>query len=140
MRKYLSLFTALILLGSCANDSLNSETKSLELKQKLELKVNECVSNNSISMCVDSVYNDSRCPMDVICVWQGNAAVAVSFTLNETVHHLTLNTGNTASLPSDTTIQQFKISLNELAPYPISSSTIAQEDYRISLKVEELED
>ncbi|MBN2805103.1 MAG: hypothetical protein JXR22_00450 [Prolixibacteraceae bacterium] len=140
MKKYLTFVAALILLGSCANDSLNSETKSLELKQKLELKVNECVSNNSLSLCVDSVYNDSRCPMDVICVWQGNAAVAISFTLNGSVHQLTLNTGNTPSFPSDTTLQQFKISLNELAPYPISSSTIEQEDYRVSLKVEELED
>lgn len=140
MIKYISIIVLLLMFSSCNKETQNGENKSLVLKQKLELKVNECVSNNTISMCVDSVSSDSRCPMDVVCIWQGNAAVSVSFTLNETVHHLTLNTGNTNSYPSDTTIQQFKISLTELAPYPVSTQTIGQNDYRISLMVDEMED
>ena len=140
MIKYISFFVLLLMFSSCAKDSLNGVNKSLVLKQKLTLKVNECVSDSTISMCVDSVNSDSRCPMDVVCIWQGNAAVSVSLTLNETVHHITLNTGNTNALPADTTIQQFKISLTELAPYPVSTQTIIQDDYRISLMVDELKD
>lgn len=139
MKNYLSLFAALLLLGSCANEQFNADTKSLELKQKVSLKVGECSSNNTLSLCVDSVYNDSRCPMDVICIWQGNAAVAVSFSINGNVHHLTLNTANTNTLSADTLIENYRISLDELAPYPISSSTIDQNDYQAKLMVEALE-
>lgn len=139
MRNYLSLFAALLLLGSCANEQFNADTKSLELKEKVSLKVGECSSNNTLSLCVDSVFNDSRCPMDVICVWQGNAAVAISFTLHGTVHQLTLNTANTINLTADTIVQNYRISLSELMPYPISSSNIEQDDYQAKLMVEELE-
>lgn len=142
MTKYISIiFLMAVVLWSCEKEPLEGENKSLVLKQKVELNVGECASGSSdLSICIDSVSSDSRCPSDVVCIWEGNAAVNVSFTMNGTVHHLTLNTNNSDNFPSDTTIKQYHITLTDLTPYPISTTTINQGDYKASLIVDELED
>lgn len=130
-----------ILLWSCEKESSEGTNKSLVLRQNIELNVGDCVSDDAgLKVCIDSVSDDSRCPSDVVCIWEGNAAVNVSFTINSIKHELSLNTNNSANFPSDTTVQQYHIQLKELTPYPISTSTINQKDYKATLVVEELED
>lgn len=131
------IFLMTVLLWSCEKETSESENKSLVLKQNFELNVGECVSNDTgLEVCIDSVSSDSRCPLDVECFWEGNASIEVSFTLNGTKHELTLNTNNSTNFPSDTTVQQYHIQLKELTPYPISTTTINQEDYKATLVVE----
>ena len=142
MIKYISIIFLIALLWSCDKESLEGgESKSLVLKQAVEINVGECASDNGIlELCVDSVSSDSRCPSDAICVWEGNAEVNVQFSINGTSHNLVLNTNNSKSFPSDTTINQYHISLTQLKPDPISTTTINQEDYVATLIVKELED
>ena len=73
------------------------------------------------------VQADSRCPMDVMCVWAGDATVAVTLTpSNGAAEWRELHTQPTGSQISHA---NFIISLTALAPYPRSSQQIRAGDY-----------
>ena len=128
-------------LGSCEKSNPEQQAKSLILKQSLEISPGECISDdNQLEICFDSVSSDSRCAIDVQCVWEGNAAVEVTFSINGENHQLTLNTNGQSRFPADTTINQYHITLSGLAPEPVSTVKINQEDYVATLVIDELED
>jgi hypothetical protein len=73
------------------------------------------------------VQADSRCPMDVMCVWAGDATVAIT---------LTPSKGSAESRelhvqPSGSQISYagYTIALTALAPYPRTSQEIRAADY-----------
>ena len=77
----------------------------------------------------ERVQSDSRCPMDVMCVWAGDATVAVI---------LDPTGGKTTQIPRELHTQQngsqisygsYTIALTALAPYPRSSQEIRPADY-----------
>lgn len=78
--------------------------------------------------------NDSRCPSDVVCVWQGEAVVRIEVELPEE-GTLWLSTYDNQK----DTLGAYSFELVEVAPYPVSTETIKFEDYDITLKIEELE-
>ncbi len=93
--------------------------------------------SNRFSIALDSVINDSRCPKDVQCVWEGSAKVGFSIQIHETKtqHNFTLET-----LPSenDTTIGNFNIKLRELSPYPTSNKVLPYYKYEAEIEIKEL--
>ena len=139
-RIYLIIGIIGTLLLSCEDDSNEAKDKSLVIDENIELCAGECATDNNLSICFDSVSSDSRCASDVICAWEGNAAVEMTFTLNEQDYNLTLNTNRSNRFPADTTIKQFRIKLIDLEPTPVSTSTIAQKDYVATIEVGVLED
>ncbi len=89
-------------------------------------------SEYNISIVLDSVLQDSRCPTGVECIWAGNAAVRFIFTEGNNSAKFILNT--TLS-PKDTTIAGFKIELISLKPYPVYLHEIKQQDYIAEIKI-----
>jgi hypothetical protein len=83
------------------------------------------------------VTQDSRCPVDVTCVWAGNAAVRLwmSNGNGRGGKTLTLNTNKSPSLNDEAQYQGFKIKLVGLSPYPRSDHSIAAGDYTATLLV-----
>ena len=79
------------------------------------------------------VSGDSRCPADAICIWGGDAVVSLRATAGTASTTLDLHTGDLAR--ASATIQGLRVELKELQPYPFSSRTIAQGDYRATLTV-----
>lgn len=84
---------------------------------------------------LDSVSDDSRCPIDVTCFWEGNARVWLTLTTaNRRVHHLTLNTAGGA-FRRDTVVDAYHVFLEALKPEPVSTKQIAQSEYIASVRV-----
>lgn len=80
------------------------------------------------------VESDSRCPKDVKCVWEGNAAVTLEHSfINRNPVRFTLNTTNQ---PRDTIINGYKFALLDVVPGRVADDTIAQDSYRLSLILE----
>jgi len=80
------------------------------------------------------VVEDSRCPIDAICVWQGNAGVELG---------LTLGTGPTVPYVVNTTLEPraarvggFTLTLLEVAPAPTSQGAIDPDRYSIKVRIE----
>ena len=82
------------------------------------------------------VPSDSRCPVDVQCVWAGNAAVVfgVAFGAGPTVPYV-LNTGLE---PRAVTLGSLRLTLAELRPAPVSTARIPPDRYVASLRLERL--
>lgn len=104
------------------------------------VKMNQAVAvpSGGFTIRLDSVLSDSRCPTNVICVWEGRMDARFSIIKNDAVAIDTLAVGaiDAANWPDDKTTQfGFKIQLIEMAPYPENPGTIAQAEYVAKLLV-----
>lgn len=80
------------------------------------------------------MVGDSRCPRDVVCVWAGNGAVELGLTLGrDPQHRFTLNTTVGAR---EAMLGDYRVSLVELTPDPLSTRPTPPEDYAVRLRVE----
>lgn len=95
-----------------------------------------CANTGDFCIRFDTVFNDSRCPADVICVWEGNAELGFTFITSESVIPFKLNTYK--GYTTDTIIENFKFELKNVFPAPLITDTIFINDYIATLHVEEL--
>lgn len=132
MKSYLLISFLLLAMGGCSDKGL---TKPVDLDEEFTLKVGETASFGSgARLTMDSVVTDSRCPLDVDCVWEGNAEVRLSYlSPDHPPVRFILNTSG--SMRTDTTIQSYSISLLALAPQRKSTVPVMQKEYIATLKV-----
>ena len=73
-------------------------------------------------ICIDTL-RDNRCPENVICVWGGYTAVNVNFHEGNNIHSFKMGLKNFVLSGStfDTTINNYRIILNNILPYPNTS-------------------
>jgi hypothetical protein len=80
------------------------------------------------------VANDSRCAVDVQCVWAGDAEVHIPVTVARAAWtSLSLHTGVE---PRSVTFQSWRITLVDLKPAPRSTVRISSDSYIATLRVE----
>lgn len=87
-----------------------------------EVNVNSCeqekIDNETVTLCLDSVLSDSRCPRYSSCVWQGVAQARFIFRVQNTQHKFILSTANLPGYRQDTIIAGYSIRFVDLLPYP----------------------
>jgi len=83
------------------------------------------------------VASDSRCPVDVECVWAGNAEVILELRLKgrRGTKTLRLNTNASPERPGEVKYGQYTLKLTGLAPRPRSTGKIAPGQYTATLLV-----
>jgi hypothetical protein len=126
-----SFIFLLILLGvSCSKT--DDGTQGI-----VNLKNGDCFRKfeNRVSMCLDSVFNDSRCPTGFVCIWEGDAVAAFSISRDDIVKKFNLHTNK--SFQNDTVIDGITIKLLTIMPYPSSDSQFDTKDYRVEISVDE---
>jgi hypothetical protein len=79
------------------------------------------------------VTGDSRCPADVMCIHGGDAVVHVRLFDGADSADYELHTGDSARAAAWHGV--LRIALLELQPYPFSTRTIPQDEYRATLRV-----
>jgi len=87
----------------------------------------------NISIKLDSVTEDSRCPVNVECVWAGNARAKFILNSNNQPFGFSLNTSS--GFRNDTIIAGYKFKLIELKPYPVYLHPINQLEYIARIKI-----
>lgn len=125
------MITILFLAFSCSDETLNDNFELNKL-QKFVPGVTYHLKNSATTFRISDV-NDSRCPKGAACVWAGMVQTSLVFQ-SEITDTLRLNTFNN---PSDT-IVNYVFELMEAEPYPELDKEINLNDYRITLKVTEL--
>jgi hypothetical protein len=73
---------------------------------------------------------DSRCPRDVVCAWEGDAAVR----LESGGQHLILHTAGSAG-PKEGSLAGLTIALVEVRPARVSENPPQKSDYSVTLDV-----
>jgi len=132
------LALALVLGGltACAGgpgDAGEPNTQQLPV-DSLVLAPGQDVIVETLRLSFLSVGEDSRCPTDVVCAWQGNAAVEIALGLGMGPSHpFTLNTADGAA---SAVFGGYRVTLLGLRPTPRAGVGIRQEAYRASFRVE----
>ena len=125
----LIIFLTSILITSCNKEN---ETEPLFLEQIFQIDEIFQSENDQLKFTITEI-NDSRCPSDVVCVWEGEAVVTVR--LEEPQQGVIELSTYDNQLD---TIGSFSFELVDVSPYPVSTETIELEDYDITLRINEL--
>jgi hypothetical protein len=136
----LSILGALALVAGCRSSTtgLAAELRGVANDTVITLRLGQELRAPDILMTIAflAVRNDSRCPVDVVCVWAGNAEVEIGVALGmgPTVPYL-LNTGLD---PRSANLGAYQLTLVELRPAPVSTASIPPEQYVVSLRLQAL--
>jgi hypothetical protein len=137
-RTKLSLFLLAVVVLAAATAGCAGTPTSVQanLGQEVSLSVGQTavVQSQQLKIKFVEVVNDSRCPADVQCFWQGEANCLVEITLAQSVQRFVLTqpglTGGLAAKDFNGYELHFK-----LEPYPQSAKTTAKGDYRLHLTI-----
>ena len=102
--------------------------EQFKLGETISLRPQETKYNaeENIRIKFEGVLSDNRCPIDVQCVWQGNAEVEFTFSKDHKGTTFTLNTGIE---PSEIILFGYKIKLEKLEPPVLANYPPDQKDY-----------
>ena len=107
--------------------------------REFNLKVGRAVTldGGGLRVRLARVVSDSRCPVDVQCVWAGNAEVLVEVGGRGWRKRTTLrlNTIGTPAMPGEGRYGRYTLKLVGLAPQPRSTGKIAAGRYTATLLV-----
>lgn len=104
--------------------------------QELTLRVGEekAIPNSVVRLAFGMVVEDSRCPIDAICVWQGNAMVELGIRAGMgPTFPIRLNT---TLEPRSTVWNGIRISLLELQPAPRAAEPTKEDAYQVKVRLE----
>lgn len=135
---------ALSLLVSIGCDSSSPTGPAVSLPATVQLQVGQSVLVSSGNLVVGfvEVAQDSRCPSspDIQCAWEGEAVVKVDLNASGRVLGSPLLSThlNNGSSPNVINIESYSLQVLGLDPYPVTSGSIAQSDYRLRLRIENI--
>lgn len=93
----------------------------------VQLRVGETATldGGALQVSMVQVSEDSRCPMNVMCVWMGRAVVGLHVVVDGVDRgdvHVTLYPGRQPQnmADADATVDRYVISLADLQPYPVA--------------------
>jgi hypothetical protein len=106
---------------------------------KLVLEPGKADSSNGIYVTLLKVENDSRCPSNVVCVWQGDAEVSIGVSSNrlDITAPFVLHTGVE---PRAGIYNGYQIRLDSLTPAPVAGQPIPASEYRAWISVKFMPD
>lgn len=125
---------ALVLLASCSTSP--SAPRPVRLDERFTLGPGQTadVEGASLRVTFESVSADSRCPVDVTCVWEGDAVVIVSVQANGSAR-VQRELHTSARYPREVDAGDHRVRLVDVAPSPRSGASPAPGDYRVTLLV-----
>ncbi|TDX86431.1 hypothetical protein [Epilithonimonas xixisoli] len=118
--KTLFLLPLLLLMSNCKTQSQthtqtsDSKTISIEINKKIT------IPNSKISLEFKEIVEDSRCPVDVTCVWEGIAIVNIDATNGNQKTNFKISNQNLEdkNITRSVTVSGYKITWQQLKPQP----------------------
>ena len=137
MRKNISYllasFVTLLLLVGCAG---NAEFRS-RLGEEFSLRIGQSVviTGEDLEIRFVEVSEDSRCPKDVICVWEGRVTAVVEISTGGSSQQLNLSQPGLTDAPAREKYGGYEL-IYKVEPYPEKAEVeIAAEEYRLLIVV-----
>jgi len=128
MKTLFVLIISLVLFFGCNEVIIPA---SFVLNEEEIFKVNNEYISIDSSLTVEIVnIQDSRCPSDVVCVWQGEALVEIEVKEIQTFSTVLSTYDNQID-----TLGNYSIELVDIKPYPVSDKAIKTKDYDLTLKI-----
>ena len=101
----------------------------------VEVQHGEEATHENLSITFLGVLDDSRCPIDVECVWAGNARIALALRSlpDGMAERVELNTHD--SFPRSVEFEGYNITLADLKPDRVSTVIIDPRDYVATIEI-----
>ena len=129
---YISIFLLNIslIITNCADNVLSPNVKSFTLADTVQINYKEKLSNSDENLSIEfyKLITDSRCPEDVICVWEGDTELKFQLIKNSDSILFSLHSNKSFS-NSDSTIFGYNIELVNVEPYPNTQIHYNTSDY-----------
>lgn len=111
-------------------DALLAGTQEITLRYGEEKAVGQSV----VRLAFGEVIADSRCPIDAVCIWMGDAEVELGIRAGMgPTHPLRLHTNLE---PRSTVWNGLRVTLLEVQPAPRAAGPTRAEDYTVKVRVE----
>jgi len=111
----------------------NAYAASVEIGQPFDLKIGQTAyfESSGITIRFANITEDSRCPSDVTCIWEGQVSTLVSFSDSKSSSNftLTLRGSGSADNSSKKAFNGYELRLVDVQPYPTSKQKISPSDY-----------
>ncbi len=124
----LLLISALLILVSCIKEN-SSDSFKIGFENEFQYGIINQSDNNSLKFSITEI-NDSRCPSDVICVWEGKADVKIEIESPQKGTFILSTYSNRID-----TLGNYYFELIDVSPHPISTQTIELKDYDVTIKI-----
>jgi hypothetical protein len=140
LKRYAAAALAAVALG-CSNSmepQVDTNTSLIPATTEVTLRYGEDrqLDNSVLRVTFGRVVEDSRCPVDVVCVWAGNAVVEIG---------VAAGMGPTVPLQINATMDPryvdwngVRVTVLALTPAPRSDTPIKPEDYSVTLRFESM--
>ncbi|MGD2071194.1 MAG: hypothetical protein PVI57_21175 [Gemmatimonadota bacterium] len=130
--------TLLVVVGGCAGPAgpdLSSEASNRDVAGEVELAPGRTatIPGTSVAVTLVAVEEDSRCPVDVVCVWQGNLRAVLDLEAPGMGPDARVGL-NTALEPTAVDFAGLTLAIVEARPVPRSDVTIEPDDYRVTVR------
>lgn len=130
LRKILYALSAACILFtfSCRKDSIGVNTnEEFILSYKQTAVVTDPATGENVSIKFNELLSESRCPVGVNCVWQGEVSIGVQVDKNEKI---AIGLTDTIAVA-----KSFKLLLLEVNPYPVYQKQVSEKEYKAVMKV-----
>lgn len=117
-----------------AVESLEAAPENSTTRESVSIGVGEKGSVGDVTITLNELIADNRCPVDVECIEGGAITTNVTFASGETE--------KTLNMPSDEVPQEFaghQISIENVEPATRSTVTIQPNDYRVTFRVSKMQ-
>lgn len=126
-------------MASCGGNGGPTVPRNVSLGEPFDLGAAQMalVGDTGLTLTFDRVGSDSRCPVDVQCIWEGDATVNLTAAQpGRDVARLELHTTSSGGGgPKEARYGEFLVVLTALAPQPHSQTPIEPRAYRATLRV-----
>ena len=103
----------------------------LDVKKSFTVQMNQSVFFDDYEITFSEILEDSRCPADALCVWEGRISIGIDVKNKEVIQNIILTSADKTTAYFDS----YKINLVNVLPYPFSSKTILLEEYSATIIV-----
>jgi hypothetical protein len=130
------MLAAGVLSAACSGRLSPPSATRVPLGREFTLGVGQSVmvDDTGLRLSLKGVQNDSRCPVDVQCVWEGDAAVSVDVA-GSSAPTTTYDLHTSGRFPREAVHGRYRIALVRLDPLPRSSGALTPADYRATFQV-----
>jgi hypothetical protein len=117
-----------------AGDRDTPSTPGTPTSREVRLAPGESAQVDSVRITFEGVSADSRCPIDVQCFWEGDAAVVVKAS-EPAREAAALELHTSGRFPREGTYGRYRVRLVSLTPQPREGEAVPASDYRATLLV-----